>query len=168
MAEHYAAQGTIPQVSPPAEESEHRTATPEESRMELQEAIRGSEQVLATATTTFTLFPDTLTVDRAKVTITKRTFFKTAEVMSMRIEDILNVTESIGPLFGAVRIVSRVMNNEKPFNVGMFWRRDAIKLKRIIQGYVIALQRGIDCTSLSARELAVMLDRLGEDNHSQA
>lgn len=88
--------------------------------------------------------------------------------MSMRIEDILNVTASIGPFFGSVKIVSRVMNSEQPFDVGLFWRRDAIRLKRIIQGYVIALQRDIDCTSLSAGELAAMLDKLGEDDHHAA
>lgn len=47
---------TTPQTSPPVEESEHQVATPEESRQELREAIRGSNQVLATATTTLTFF----------------------------------------------------------------------------------------------------------------
>lgn len=155
-----------PQLSPPAEQSEPRTPTPEESREELQEAIRGSNEVLATATTTLTLFPDTLTVDRAKLTVTKRTFFSTAEVMSMRIEDVLNVTATVGPFFGSVKIVSRVLNTEKPYAVGRFWRRDAIRLKRITQGYIIALQRGIDCGSLPTRELAAMLDKLGEDDHA--
>jgi hypothetical protein len=155
-----------PQVSPPVGESRPKVSTPEESKQELRQAIQGSEQVLASATTITPLFPDSLTVDRAKVTVTKRTFFSTAEVMSMRIEDILNVTASVVPFFGSVKIVSRVMNTEKPYVIGPFWRHDAIRLKRITQGYVIALQRKIDCSSLSASELAVMLYRLGEDDHN--
>src|SRR5258707_12767457 len=85
-------QQAAPQTSPPVQDAQHRTATPEESKQELRNAIKGSNQVLASATTALTFFPDTLTVDRAKLTLTKRTFFQTAEVMSIRIEDVLNVT----------------------------------------------------------------------------
>jgi hypothetical protein len=85
--------------------------------------------------------------------------------MSIRIEDILNVTATIGPVFGSVKIVSRVMNSDKPYNIERFWRNDAIKIKRVIQGYVIALQRKIDCSALPAKELATMLEKLGEDDH---
>src|SRR6266568_3618733 len=132
---------TTPQASPPAADTQPRAATPEESRKELQEAIRGSRQVLATATTALSIFPDTLVVDRAKLTVTKRTFFSTAEVMS------------------------RIMNTEKPYIIGRFWRGDALHLKRVTQGYIIALQRHIDCSSLPTQELATMLDKLGEDDH---
>lgn len=153
------------QTSPPVQKEEVKSATPEESRQELQEAIKGSNDVLATASTTLNVFPDTLTIDRAKLTVTKRSFFSSAEVMSIRIEDILNVTATIGPVFGSVKIVSRVMNSDKPYNIERFWRNDAIKIKRVIQGYVIALQRKIDCSALPAKELATMLEKLGEDDH---
>jgi len=154
-----------PQLSPPPSTDEERQATPEETREELKEAIKGSQQVLATATTTLTLFPDTVTIDRAKLTVTKRTFLQSAEVMSIRIEDILNVTATVGPFFGTIKVVSRVMNAEKPYSVGRFTRANAIMLKRVIQGYVIALQRQIDCSALSTSELRKLLDKLGEDDH---
>lgn len=149
------------QISPPVPESK----SAEETRKELHDAIKGSNQVLAKATTALALFPDTMTVDRAKVTITKRSFFRAAEVMSMRIEDILNVRATLGPLFGYVKIASRVMNKDQDSTIGRFWRRDAERLKRITQGYVIALQREIDCSSLETKELAQMLERLGADEH---
>ena len=155
---------TTPQISPPAQEQQ----TPEESREELRQAIQGSNDVLVTATTAFPIFPDTVTVDRAKLTVTKRTFLRSAEVMSIRIEDILNVTATIGPIFGMVKIVSRVLNTDKPYTVGLFWRAEAMRLKRITQGYVIALQREIDCSALPTEELARMLDQLGEDDHPSA
>lgn len=160
-------QGLVPQQSPPSLDEPRRVATPEGSKQELKDAIAGSQDVLVTATTVFPLelFPDTLTVDRAKLTVTKRRFFAAAEVMSMRIEDVLNTTATVGPFFGSVTIISRVLNS-KPYTVGRFWRKDALRLKRITQGYIIALQRGIDCSSLSTHELSRMLDELGEDNHS--
>lgn len=154
------------QLSPPGSDESQHVATPEESRQELQDAIRGSNQVLTTATTVFplTLFPDTLTVDRAKLTITKRQFLWSAEIMSIRIEDVLNVTATCGPFFGSIEISSRIPNAES-YWVHNFWRKDALRIKRITQGYVIALQRGIDTSSLSTQELAAMLDKLGEDDH---
>jgi hypothetical protein len=159
--------GTItPQMSPPAQQPQASVSTPFESKQKLREAIRGSGQVLTTVTTALTPFPDTLTVDRAKLTLTRRTFFSTAEVMSIRIEDILNVTTTVGPVFGSVKIVSRVMNTEQPYVINHFWRKDAVRFKRITQGYIIALQRGIDCSALHSNELAAMLDKLGEDDHA--
>jgi len=155
----------IPQVSPPALTGAPRSMTAEESRQELREAIQGSQEVLYSASTILSLLPDTITVDRAKVTIARRTFYRTADVMSMRIEDVLNATCSVGPLFGTVTIVSRVMNSDQTSTVGRFWRADAKRLKRIIQGYIIALQRNIDCSSLGTTELAAILEKLGADNH---
>jgi NAD-dependent oxidoreductase involved in siderophore biosynthesis len=106
-----------------------------------------------------------MTIDRAKITVTKRSFFRTAEVMSIRIEDVLNVACSVGLLFGSITLISRVMNSDQTVSVGHFWRHDAQRLKWIGQGYVIALQRNIDCSALEAGELAAMLEKLGADNH---
>lgn len=157
----------VPEQPVPTPPEAPRSMTPDESVAELKQAIKGSNQVLATATTVFplTLFPDTLTVDRAKLTITKRRFFGAAEVMSIQIEDVLNVTATVGPLFGSIKIDSRIPT-AKPYVVHHFWRKDALRLKRITQGYLIALQRGIDCSSLTNGDLAALLDQLGEDDHT--
>ena len=153
------------QASPPGAEAKPQAADPNQTRQELQQAIAGSNQVLATANTLIPVFADTLTLDRAKLTLTKRTFFATAQVMSIRIEDILNVTASVGPIFGSITITSRVFNNQKPYTINYFSRGDAMRMKRITQGYVIALQQGIDCSTLPTAELAKLLDQLGEDDH---
>jgi hypothetical protein len=155
-----------PQISPPPDaQNNSAPLTPEQARHELTQAIQGSNEVLATATTALLIFSDTLTLDRAKLTLTKRTFWKSAEVMSIRIEDIMNVTATVGPIFGSVKITSRIFSTDKPYIIEHFWRQDALRIKRITQGYVIALQRGIDCSSLPTDELAHMLDKLGEDAH---
>jgi hypothetical protein len=158
------------QYSPPANhEGEQPQSSPSagDTIRELENAVAGSHEVLCTATTLFpfTLFPDTFTLDRAKLTVTHRTFFGIAEVMSIRIEDILNVTASIGPILGSVKIVSRVFNVEKPYVIDRFKRNDALRIKRITQGYIIALQREIDCSNLPTAELAAVLEKLGTDTH---
>jgi hypothetical protein len=158
-------QNASTQFSPPVVDSSPRSMSADETREELQHAIEGSNQVLMRATTVLSLFPDTMIIDRAKITITKRSFFRMAEVMSMRIEDVLNITCSVGPFLGTVSVTSRVMNTDQITHIGKFWRDDAKRLKRIGQGYVIALQRNIDCSALETKELAEMLEKLGADNH---
>ncbi len=93
-------------------------------------------------------------------------FFRVAETISFRIEDILSVTSTVGPFFGGVKLVSRVMNNEQETTIGPMWRGEAEQIKRIVHGYVIAKQRGIDTSQLNTIELAGLLDKLGQDDRS--
>ena len=136
----------------------------QKAKEELTEAIGDSHDVLVRATTVFpfTLFPDTVTVDRTKVTVVHRDLFKAGEVLSIRIEDILNVTASVGPIFGSIKIATRFFDPSKPYNVHHFWRSDALKIKRILQGYLIARQQKVDTSVLSTKELAAKLDELGK------
>lgn len=131
---------------------------------ELVQAIGDSHDILVRAQTVFpmTLFPDTLTVDRSKITITKRDFLQAAEVLSIRIEDVLNITATVRPVFGSIKITTRYFSPDKPYTIDHFWRADALKIKRIVQGYLIARQKDIDCTTLSTAELAKTLDELGK------
>lgn len=144
-----------------------KSLSQEQSRAELAKAIHDSEEVMAEATTVFplTLFPDTITLDRTKVTVTKRSFFQMAETQSFRVEDILSASCSVGPFFGTVMIISRVTNKDQEITVGPFKRSEAETMKRIIHGYVITKQRGIDTAQLSTKELVDMLCRLGRDYH---
>jgi hypothetical protein len=132
---------------------------------ELTQAVGSSNEILAQATTIFpfTMFPDTITVDRTKLTVAHRTFFAVAEMMSIRIEDILNVTANVGPFFGSLVISTRFFDTHKPYEVNWLWRSDALRIKRIMQGYIIATQKEIDCSALSTEELSRMLDTLGQD-----
>ncbi len=136
---------------------------------DIDEVVRRSHEVLATASTVIlpvNIFPDTVTVDRTNITIIKRTFFWSADVISIRIDDILNVACSIGPLFGSLTISSRVMNSTDHFVINYFWRKDALYLKRIIQGYFTAQHDHIDTEHLGHDELINTLLELGSDSSS--
>lgn len=144
-------------------ENGHTKSEKLQAENQLSQAITGSHQALVTATTVFpfTLFPDTVIVDREKFTVTHRVFFRVAEVMTIRVEDILNVTADVGPFFGSLKILTRFFDPDKPYSVNFLWRSDTLRIKRILQGYVIAIQKKIDCDALSTPELAKLLDDLG-------
>jgi len=135
----------------------------------LKQMVRKSHEVLATARGVFpmTLFPDKITLDRTKVTIVKRDFFWTSNVVSIRIEDVLNVTCGTGPLFGSITVSSRVMNSIDHYEVNFLWRNEAIYLKSIIQGYVIAKHNKIDTANLSRQEMLETLSELGRDSDTR-
>ncbi|HEY1085361.1 MAG TPA: hypothetical protein VGE34_01380 [Candidatus Saccharimonadales bacterium] len=140
-----------------------------DERSDIRSLVRRSHEVLASVRTVIlpvNLFPDTITVDRTKITIHKRTFFWSAQVISIRIEDILNVACSVGPLFGSLTISSRVMNSTDHFEINYFWRKDALYMKQLIQGYFIAQHDAIETGQLSRQELIETLLELGSDSVS--
>lgn len=141
---------------------------PAKKEKELKKIVSQSHEVLMAANTVFpiTLFPDTVTVDRTKVTITRRDFFWSSDVMSIRIEDVLNVSATVGPLFGSLTVASRVMSTIDHFKINHFWRNDAIRLKHIIQGYVIAQHNNIDTAHLNKKDLVETLIELGHDSNN--
>lgn len=147
-----------------SEERGTKTLNPHDS---LRRIVQKSHQILAGAQTVIlpmNLFPDSVVIDRTKVTITKRTFFWTASVISIRIEDVLNVACSTGPIFGSLIISSRVMNSTDHYEIDYFWRKDAMYLKQIIQGYVIAQHNRIETSHLDRKELVNTLLELGSDS----
>lgn len=148
--------------------SENSKQQAEKEKVEdLKKIVAQSHEVLISVNTVFplSLFPDTVTVDRTKVTITRRDFFWSSDVMSIRIEDVLNVTATVGPLFGSLTLASRVMSTIDHFKITHFWRTDAIRMKHIIQGYVIAQHNKIDTAHLGRKELIETLLELGHDSN---
>lgn len=136
---------------------------------DLEQVLVRSNQVLASAKSVFpwTLFPDTIILDRTKLTVIRRSFFMTEDVMSIRIEDILNVSATVGPIFGSITIATRVMSSTDHFTLNHFLREDVMHLKHMIQGYVIARHNNIACDHLSYDELIHTLRELGHETIKQ-
>ena len=134
----------------------------------LKHVVKQSREILAQANNVIlpvNLFADTVIVDRTRITIVKRTFFWSSNVISVGIDDILNVSTKVGPFFGSLNISSRVMNSTDHFEIDYFWRNDAIYLKHIIQGYVIAQQNHIATDELTREQLIETLVELGREDH---
>lgn len=148
-----------------ADSSSHSVSAKEAKA--IRNVVKRSHEVLAGAKTVplpVNLFPDSIIVDRTKVTITRRNFFWVSQVITTRIEDILAVTSNMGPLFGSLLIATRVMNSTDHYEINFFWRKDAEYLKQIIQGYVIAQHNSIETKHLSRDELVDTLLELGRDS----
>lgn len=124
-------------------------------------AIKAHDILLSANTVfPFILFPDTITIDREKVTIVHRPFFRMAKIVSVRIHDLLNVEADVGPFFGTVHLTSRYFLNN-PESINYLWRSDAAKVQRLLQGYIIAQHEKIDCSKIPKEELCILLDDLG-------
>jgi hypothetical protein len=140
-----------------------------EAAAALKKVVRKSHEVLASARTVFpvTLFPDSIVVDRTKLTMTKRDFFWTSNVISFQIEDVLNVSCGTGPLFGSLTIASRVMSTVDHYQINYLWRNDAIFLKNLIQGHIIAKNNKLETDRLSKKEMIETLCELGIDSDNR-
>ena len=133
----------------------------------INRVVQRSHEILAGAKTVVmpqNLFPDSIIVDRTKVSINKRTFFWNLQVITTRIEDILGVTSNCGPFFVSLTISTRVMNSTDHYEISFFLKKDAVYLKQIIQGYVIAQHNAIETKHLSKNELIETLLELGRDS----
>ncbi|MEX1059250.1 MAG: hypothetical protein WEC17_02360 [Candidatus Saccharimonadales bacterium] len=121
-----------------------------------------SHEILFKASTIFpfTLFPDTVTVDREKVSFASRYFFRVAKITSVPVRDILSVEADIGPIFGSVHTASRFFITN-PKSIKWLWRKDAIRLQRLLQGYIIVHEQEIDCDNIEKNKLIALLNDLG-------
>lgn len=152
-----------PQLSPPAEKKDVKHPTTEQTREELDEAIKGSDQTIVKITAAWQLFPVTLSLDRAKIGASKKLLFGSTGLASLPIDDVLNVSAEVSALMGTVKIDKKILSKEEAFKFGPFRRKDALKFAAIAQGYVMALHRNIDLNSLSIEELREKLKELGKD-----
>ncbi len=147
-------------------DEERKKAKELEEAEKLKRIVKRSHQVLASARTVFpvTLFPDSIIVDRTKISIIKRDFFWTSNVISFQIEDVLNVGCAVGPLFGSLTIASRVMSTVDHFQINYLWRNEAIFLKQLIQGHIIAKNNKLETDKLTKKEMIETLCELGIDS----
>ena len=135
----------------------------EEGPEEMIEITERVHEILYEAETVFpfTLFPDTITLDREKLTLTNRTFWRTAEITSVPISEILSCKVNVGPFFGSLHLVfSFFADNQRTINY--LWRKDALEMQRMIHGYIIAHKREINTTHLALEDLKVVLKEIGQ------
>jgi hypothetical protein len=134
----------------------------EQGPEELLEVTESSQEILYEANTVFpfTLVPDSITLDREKITIAERFFWRTATITSVPVSEVLSAQTSVGPFLGSLHMVfSFFADNQK--TIKFLWRHDAIELQRMLHGYIIAHKKDINTTTLELEDLKTLLHELG-------
>jgi hypothetical protein len=139
-------------------ESIGQTTTP------LQAIAKSDAEVLASALLSFGFIKYKIILTRIEVIYERTVGFASTTLKSIDINEITNVTGSVGPFFGIIDFTHT--SQEFPQRVGMFWRDDAIRMKRIIKGYVIASKQGANYSTIPAEKLVPMLQELGTADSS--
>jgi len=159
--------GKQPALMSPIEQNPGPTVRQNEANLdethELVNITEKSHDILYKADTVFpfTLFPDTVTLDREKLTVASRYFFKLAKITSVPVRDILSVEANLGPFFGSLRTSSRYFVTN-PYNINFLKRIDAENLLGLLQGYIIAHEQGLDCSDIDTKDLKTLLNDLGQ------
>lgn len=124
--------------------------------------VNKSNQILATISThkfPFDLFPDTLNVEEGRITIITRDFIFSSRVHSVDIKDISNVFINMTPFFAYLVIVSKTFADNE-IKIGNLRKKEAIFVRRIIEGLRTFENKKIDTSSYTKEELIIKLEEL--------
>lgn len=151
----------VREEKPPPRDREEKKA--EEGPEEIIELTERTHEILYSATTVFpfTLVPDTVTLDREKLTIAERFFWRVAEVHSVPVSEILTAKADVGPFFGSLHLVYSFFT-ENQRSVKWLWRKDALELQRMLHGYIIVHKRKINTIHMPIEDLKVLLLDIGQ------
>lgn len=158
------------QVSPATavavEKSQEKSAHEEKK---LRQVVEESQDILAQTKTVFpfTPFPTKVTIDRHKLTIVFRKFFRVEQTVSVPIEDIKNIQADVGPFLGSLTITSDLfINNIQRIN---YLPRPVVKeVQKLVQGAMVAIKEGINITKIDCVQLKKQLSDLGEGHTSES
>lgn len=117
--------------------------------------------IKAKAVFPFDLFPDTISIDRKKVTVVHRTFFFMQQTISVQLQDIKNVEANLGPFFGSLIMTSQHFKNNVQ-HINFLKRSEVVEVQHILQGIIAAVNEKIDIASIDISKLRTMLKELGE------
>lgn len=156
---------TVPESEGSNDDKSESQSTDQKSQEEekLKEITTESEGVLIRVKTVFpfTLFRDIITIDRHKLTIVYRMFFRVEHTVSVPIENIKNIQANLGPFFGSLIITSdHFINNTQ--NLNYLSRRDAEKIQKMVQGAMVAVKEQIDISKVETKKLKKLLSELGK------
>lgn len=104
------------------------------------------------------LFPDEINAEEGRITVINRHFFS-SEVHSVDIKDISNVFINRNIIFAQLEIVSRTFEDNE-ITIKNLWPREAIFVRRIIEGLRVFDGKQIDTSIYTKDELVAKLEEL--------
>jgi hypothetical protein len=108
----------------------------------------------------FTLFPDSISIDQTKITVSRKIFFLSESMYTILISDLKFVHVNTSPFFAQV-IFEIAGHEQNPTPIKYLLRRDAIKLKEIAMGLVTAKKEGISMQGISKKSILKNTKKIG-------
>lgn len=130
---------------------------------EISQLSEASQDILFQCSSVFpfTLFPDSISVDKKKVTIVYSLFFFSKSVFTILLEDIRTVKVDSGLFFGTLSIeVAGYEQNPQPLN--FLPKFSAFKIRDIIMGLVAARREEIGIGKINKKELSIRAKKIGQ------
>lgn len=109
----------------------------------------------------FDLFPDTVYIDRNKISIHKHFFFFTKQLQSIMIRDTLTIVVEENLLFASLQIVDKVFPQET-IQVRFLTKSDAKKIRWIVEALIVGVNENIDFTRIPNADLIPKLLEIGK------
>ena len=134
----------------------------EKNRQFVEDMVNNSNRILMRATSVFPwdLFPSSIIVEETRVTIIHRQLFS-SQVHSIDIKNISNIFVDTSILFAQLTIVSDTFSQNKII-INRLWKKEAIFIRRIIEGLRMFEKNNINTTNFSRVELLSKLKELSE------
>jgi len=133
-----------------------------DDKIAVAELVRKSNRILASISThkfPFDLFPDTINVEEGRVNVIVRNFFFSSQVYSVDLKNIANVTINTAPFFAQMLIVMKTFT-ENEIRINNLWIKEAIYVRRLIEGLRVLDSQKIDTSVYTKRELIGKLEDL--------
>ncbi len=132
----------------------------ESNRKAVEDMVVSSNRILLRVSSIFPwdLFPSTIIVEETRVTIIHRHLFS-SQVHSVDIKNISNIFIGTGILCAQLTLVSDTFTQNKVV-INRLWKKEAILMRRIIEGMRMFVKENIDTTDYSASELVSKLKEL--------
>lgn len=108
----------------------------------------------------FNFFPTTINVETTRVTIITRQLFS-SQVYSIDIKDISSVFIETSIFFAAITLISKTYSQKK-LVIDRLWKKEAIMLRRIIEGLRMFEKNEINISNFTKEELLSKLEELSE------
>lgn len=133
-----------------------------QDKIVVEALVRKSNRILASITThkfPLDLFPDSINVEEGRVTVIVRNFFWSSQIYSVDIKNIANVLLNTAPFFAQLVIVSKTFA-ENEIRVNILWIKQAIYVRRLIEGLRVLESNQVDTSVYTKRELIGKLEAL--------
>lgn len=115
----------------------------------------------------FDPFPMTLTIEPTVIHVVDQSFFFSHAILSLSIKDLLTVELDTGIIFATLKF-QQAPPIQPALEYNTFWKSQALKARRIIQGLVIVNKEGLQIPDMPIPELNQYLEKMGSTQTSHS